>query len=99
MRQKKHYEGLTDTEVLKSREQYGANVLTPREKEPLWKQFLEKFEDPLIIILLIAGFLSIAISCWEYWAFMLKMAQPFSSNQSVYSSLSSWLRRLLSSLN
>lgn len=67
MGQKKHYEGLTDTEVLKSREQYGANVLTPREKDPLWKQFLEKFEDPLIIILLIAGFLSIAISCWEYW--------------------------------
>lgn len=67
MKQKKHYEGLTDTEVLKSREQYGANVLTPRETEPLWKQFLEKFEDPLIIILLIAGFLSIAISCWEYW--------------------------------
>ena len=53
--------------MLKSREQYGANVLTPREKDPLWKQFLEKFEDPLIIILLIAGFLSIAISCWEYW--------------------------------
>ena len=67
MRQKKHYEGLTDTEVLKSREQYGANVLTPQEKEPLWKQFLEKFEDPLIIILLIAGCLSIAISCWEFW--------------------------------
>ena len=67
MGQKKHYEGLTDTEVLESREQYGANVLTPREKDPLWKQFLEKFEDPLIIILLIAGFLSIAISFWEYW--------------------------------
>ena len=67
MEQKRHYEGLTDTEVLASREQHGANVLTPCEKNPLWKQFLEKFEDPLIIILLIAGFLSIAISCWEYW--------------------------------
>ena len=67
MKQKKHYEGLTDTEVLKNREQYGANVLTPREKDPLWKQFLEKFEDPLIIVLLIAGFLSICISFWEYW--------------------------------
>lgn len=67
MEQKRHYEGLTDTEVLASREQHGANVLTPCEKDPLWKQFLEKFEDPLIIILLIAGFLSIAISCWEYW--------------------------------
>ena len=67
MRQKKHYEGLTDTEVLVSREQYGANVLTPRKKVPLWKQFLEKFGDPLIIVLLIAGFLSICISFWEYW--------------------------------
>ena len=67
MGQKKHYEGLTDTEVLESREQYGANVLTPREKDPLWKQFLEKFGDPLIIVLLIAGFLSICISFWEYW--------------------------------
>lgn len=67
MVQKKHYEGLTDTEVLKSREQYGANVLTPKEKISLWGQFLEKFEDPLIIVLLIAGFLSICISFWEYW--------------------------------
>ena len=67
MGQKKHYEGLTDTEVLVSREQYGANVLTPRKKVPLWKQFLEKFGDPLIIVLLIAGFLSICISFWEYW--------------------------------
>ena len=67
MRQKKHYEGLTDTEVLVSREQYGANVLTSRKKVPLWKQFLEKLGDPLIIVLLIAGFLSICISFWEYW--------------------------------
>ena len=43
MEQKRHYEGLTDTEVLASREQHGANVLTPCEKDPLWKQFLEKF--------------------------------------------------------
>ena len=67
MRQKKHYEGLTDTEVLESRSLHGSNVLTPRKKDPLWKQFLEKFEDPLIIVLLIAGFLSICISFWEYW--------------------------------
>ncbi|WP_456104700.1 cation-translocating P-type ATPase [Prevotella sp.] len=67
MGQKKHYEGLTDTEVLKSREQFGANILTPIKKISLMKQFLEKLEDPLIIILIIAGFLSVAISCWEYW--------------------------------
>lgn len=62
-----HYVGLTDAQVLESRKKYGANVLTPPKKDPLWKQYLEKFEDPLIIILLIAGVLSIGISCYEYW--------------------------------
>ncbi len=67
MSQKHHYTGLTDAEVSQSREKYGVNILTPPEKEPLWKRFLEKFGDPLIIILLIAGALSIGISCYEYW--------------------------------
>ena len=62
-----HYVGLTDVEVLESRKKNGANVLTPPEKEPLWKQFLEKFGDPLIIILMIAGVLSIGIACYEYF--------------------------------
>jgi len=67
MEKKVHYEGLTDAEVLESRKKYGANLLTPPEKDPLWKQFLEKFEDPLIIILMIAGVLSIGISFYEYF--------------------------------
>ena len=67
MQQKKHYIGLTDAEVLESRKKYGVNILTPPEKEPLWKQFLEKFTDPLIIILMIAGVLSIGISFYEYF--------------------------------
>lgn len=67
MEQKHHYTGLTDAQVLESRSKNGANVLTPPEKEPLWKQFLEKFGDPLIIVLLIAGFLSIGISCYEFF--------------------------------
>ena len=61
------HHGLTSSEVLQSRTKYGANVLTPTEKEPLWKQFLEKFSDPLIIILMVAGALSIGISCYEYF--------------------------------
>lgn len=68
MEKKVHYEGLTDAEVLESRKKYGANVLTPLEKDPLWKQFLEKFKDPLIIILMIAGVLSIGISFYEYFS-------------------------------
>ncbi|MBR3977747.1 MAG: cation-translocating P-type ATPase [Bacteroidaceae bacterium] len=67
MKNNKHYQGLTEAEVLKSREQYGVNILTPPEKESLWEKFLEKFEDPLIRILLVAGALSIGISCYELW--------------------------------
>ena len=67
MEQKHHYTGLTDAQVLESRRKNGANVLTPPEKEPLWKQFLEKFGAPLIIILMIAGALSIGISCYEFF--------------------------------
>lgn len=67
MEQKHHYIGLNDAQVLESRRKNGANVLTPPEKEPLWKQFLEKFGDPLIIILMIAGALSIGISCYEFF--------------------------------
>lgn len=55
MEQKHYYTGLTEALVLESSSKHGANILTPPEKEPLLKQFLEKFGAPLIIILLIAG--------------------------------------------
>lgn len=67
MKERHHYTGLTDAQVLESRKKHGANILTPPKKAPLWRQFLEKFTDPLIIILLIAGGLSIGISCYEYF--------------------------------
>lgn len=67
MESKHHYTGLTAREVAQSRSKYGENVLTPPAKAPLWLQFLDKFRDPLIIILLIAGALSILISCYEYF--------------------------------
>lgn len=67
MEQKHHFTGLTDKEVIESREKYGENVLTPPEKDPLWKQFISKFADPLIIVLLIAGAASVGISLYEYF--------------------------------
>lgn len=67
MSQTRNYSGLTDAQVSESRNKHGANILTPPEQEPWWKQFLEKFSDPLIIILLIAGVLSIGISFYEYF--------------------------------
>lgn len=62
MEQKKHYTGLTNEQVEASRHEHGANILTPSKKEPLWRLFLKKFEDPIIRILLIAAFLSLGIS-------------------------------------
>ena len=62
MEQKHHYTGLTDAQVKENRQKYGENILTPPEKEPLWKLFLEKFEDPIIRILLIAAFISLGIA-------------------------------------
>lgn len=67
MEEKKIINGLNDQEVLASRQKYGENLLTPPAKESMWKRFITKFEDPLIIILLVAGILSIAISFYEYY--------------------------------
>lgn len=67
MSQKNHYTGLTDKEVLESRKKNGVNILTPPEQDPWWKEFLDKFSDPLIIILLVAGVLSIGISFYEFF--------------------------------
>ena len=62
MEHKKHYTGLTNSEVIESRKKFGNNLLTPPKRDPLWKLFLEKFEDPIIRILLIAAFLSLGIA-------------------------------------
>ncbi len=59
--------GLTEAEVIASREAHGINVLTPPKKTPLWKQFLEKFKDPIIRILLVALVASFGISIFEFY--------------------------------
>lgn len=66
METKHHYTGLSVQEVEASRKEHGENVLTPPAKKPIWLQFLDKFKDPLIIILILAGVLSIGISFYEY---------------------------------
>ncbi len=59
--------GLTNKEVEESRKLNGSNILTPPERVSLWKQFLEKFEDPIIRILLLAWLLSMIISAVHCW--------------------------------
>lgn len=62
MSQSSNYRGLSNEEVLQSRSRYGSNILTPPERESLWRLFLQKFGDPIIRILLIAAFVSLGIS-------------------------------------
>lgn len=57
--EQKHFVGLTEQEVLESRSKYGENLLTPPKETPWWKLYLEKFGDPIIIILLVATAISL----------------------------------------
>jgi Ca2+-transporting ATPase len=54
--------GLTAAQVAESRAQHGANTMTPPVREPLWQQYLEKFDDPIIRILLLAVGISLVVS-------------------------------------
>jgi len=58
--------GLTHFQVVENRKLHGENILTPPKNSPWWKQFSEKFTDPIIIILLIALVLSTCVSSYEY---------------------------------
>lgn len=43
----------------------GKNIIPPPEKEPLWKLYLEKFKDPIIIVLLVVFFFSVIVAIYE----------------------------------
>lgn len=55
-------QGLTAAEVLQSRLEYGENVLTPPKQQSKWRLYLEKYEDPMVRILLVAALVSLALS-------------------------------------
>lgn len=61
----KEYIGLNSQEVEHSRREHGANILTPPAKKTLWKLYLEKFNDPLIRILLVAAAISLMLSFFK----------------------------------
>ncbi|MCR8893335.1 calcium-translocating P-type ATPase, PMCA-type [Bacteroides sp. ET336] len=60
-----HLNGLTDQEVIASRQKYGENLLTPPKRPSIWKLYLEKFQDPVIRVLLVAAVFSLIISIIE----------------------------------
>ncbi len=54
---------VSDSSVV--REGLNKNIILPPEKDPLWKQYLEKFKDPIIIVLLVVFVLSVGIAIYE----------------------------------
>lgn len=47
-------EGLTSAQAKKSAEENGKNILTPKEKRTFFKTYWDNYDDPIIIVLLIA---------------------------------------------
>ena len=77
------YSVLNESQVIASRKEHGANILTPPEKESLWKQFVQTLTGPLghlipgwengdslVFILEIAALLSGFISFSEYYGWL-----------------------------
>ena len=57
--------GLSSAQVAISRTAHGANTLTPMPREPLWRKFLGKFDEPIIHILLAAALLSTVVDLFK----------------------------------
>jgi Ca2+-transporting ATPase len=54
-------EGLSTHQAETQRTRFGVNLITPPPRNPWWKLLLEKFDDPIIRILLIAALISIIV--------------------------------------
>ncbi len=55
-------QGLTTIEVEQSRLKHGENVLTPPKRQSMWALYLEKYQDPMIRILLVAAVVSLVLA-------------------------------------
>ena len=59
---KEKLQGLTAAEVEQSRLEHGENLLTPPKKQSVWRLYLEKYDDPMVRILLLAAVVSLVLS-------------------------------------
>ena len=55
-------QGLTSVEVEQSRLEHGENILTPPRRQSMWRLYIEKYEDPMIRILLVAALVSLVLA-------------------------------------
>jgi Ca2+-transporting ATPase len=59
------YQGLSTSQAKHNNEKYGLNQLTPPPKPNLLKIYLEKYNDPIVRILLVAALVSVGIGLYE----------------------------------
>ena len=59
---KEKYQGLTAIEVERSRVKHGENVLTPPRRQSMWRLYMEKYNDPMVRILLVAALVSLVLA-------------------------------------
>ena len=57
--------GLSAGQVEQSRREHGENVLTPPKPVSMWKLYMEKYQDPIIRILLVAAVISLVLAFVE----------------------------------
>lgn len=56
----------------------GKNRIPPPKRDSLWKQYIEKFKDPIIIVLLVVFLFSVVVAVYEVffmdkgWSFLLE---------------------------
>ena len=65
MNEENKVRGLSEQQVRENRERWGENTLTPPERTSMWKLYLEKYNDPIIRILLVAAAISLGLAVIE----------------------------------
>ncbi len=65
MKEENKVRGLSKGQVIENRERWGENILTPPERTSMWKLYLEKYNDPIIKILLVAAAISLGLAVIE----------------------------------
>ncbi|CAD6440499.1 2f471b82-e0f9-4379-a4b0-09d341dbbaf7 [Sclerotinia trifoliorum] len=58
-------QGLTDAQVIASREKYGRNAIAEEPPTPIWELILEQFKDQLVLILLGSAAISFVLALFE----------------------------------
>ena len=77
MNQKHHYTGLTDAQVLESRQKNGVNVLTPPEKETMWdvlKETCTHWIAILMFALIVVSAIAAGVLCGGMGAIIWSMS-------------------------